>query len=150
MSASASPTSGRKRGFQPRVYAALVALACLTLLAVGAGLAPDSDGHGTHTQLGLPPCAFAAVLGKPCATCGMTTAVSAAATGNLTKALAVQPFGAGLAIAAASGFWISLYSAATGSRVWKAAAPLLRTRPMLIIAGLLLASWVYKIIVWNP
>jgi hypothetical protein len=80
----------------------------------------------------------------------MTTAVSTAASGNLAEALAVQPFGAGLAIAAASAFWISVYSAATGSRVWKVATPLLRTRPMLVIAGLLLASWLYKIIVWNP
>ncbi len=120
------------------------------MLVVGAVLAPDSAGHGTHTQLGLPPCAFAVALGKPCATCGMTTAVSTAASGNLTKALAVQPFGAGIAIAAASAFWISLYSAVSGSRVWKAAVPLLRTRPMLVVVGLLLASWVYKIIVWNP
>jgi hypothetical protein len=150
MQSNARSTSGRRGELQPRVYAAIVALACLTLLAFGAGLAPNTAGHGTHTQLGLPPCAFAAVLGKPCATCGMTTAVSTAASGNLPKALAVQPFGAGLAVAAASAFWISVYSAATGSRVWKAATPLLRPKPMLIIAGLLLASWLYKIIVWNP
>jgi hypothetical protein len=150
MRSNTRASSGRRGDLQPRVYAALFALACLTLLAVGAGLAPDTAGHGTHTQLGLPPCAFAVALGKPCATCGMTTAVSTAASGNLTKALAVQPFGAGIAIAAASAFWISLYSAVSGSRVWKAATPLLQTRPMLVLAGLLLASWVYKIIMWNP
>jgi len=136
-------------GAAPRVYAALLALACLALLVTGAALAPDTAGHGTHTQLGLPPCAFAVTLGMPCATCGMTTSVSAASGGNLAHAFVVQPFGAGLALAASAAFWLSLYVAATGSRIWRFAVPLTRVRPMLAVAGLLLASWVYKIIVWN-
>lgn len=145
-----NPATKRTSPTAPRVYAGAVALACLALLVIGARLAPDAAGHGTHTQLGLPPCAFAVTLGKPCATCGMTTAVSTASSGNLLEALAVQPFGAGLALTAAAAFWIALYVALTGSRVWKAAAPLLRTRPMLVVVGLLVASWVYKIIVWTP
>lgn len=132
-----------------RVYAGLVALGCLLFLGVGASLSADSAGHGTHTQLGLPPCAFAATLGLPCATCGMTTAVATATGGNLSRAFVVQPFGAGLALAAASSFWIALYVAATGSRVWRFAVPLLRPRPMILLAGLLVASWVYKMIVWT-
>lgn len=133
-----------------RLYAALVGLGCLALLLIGASLSASDTGHGTHTQLGLPPCAFAATLGKPCATCGMTTAVSEATSGNLARAFAVQPFGAGLALAASTAFWMSLYVAATGSRLWKLAIPLLRPRPMLFVAGLLLASWAYKMIVWTP
>ncbi len=133
-----------------RVYAAIVGLLCLALLITGASLAASEAGHGTHTQLGLPPCAFAATLGKPCATCGMTTAVTEASSGNLARAFVVQPFGAGIALAAATAFWMSLYVAATGSRVWKLAVPLLRPRPMLTITGLLLVSWVYKMIVWTP
>lgn len=133
-----------------RLYAALVGLCCLALLVVGASLSASDAGHGTHTQLGLPPCAFAITLGKPCATCGMTTAVTQAASGNLARAFVVQPFGAGVALAASTAFWMSLYVAATGSRLWRLAVPLLRPRPMLLVAGLLLASWAYKMIVWTP
>ena len=62
----------------------------------------------------------------------------------------VQPFGAGLAVAASVAFWISLYVAATGSRLWRLTLPLMTTRPLLLLAALLLASWVYKILVWTP
>lgn len=148
MAARREPT--RKPGtLRTRLAAGAVAMLCLALLLVGASLAPAGVGHSTHTQLGLPPCAFAATLGYPCATCGMTTAVAAASGGNLPAALAVQPFGAAVALAASTGFWLSIYIAATGSRLWTSALPLLRTRPMLTVLGLLIASWVYKIIVWN-
>jgi len=150
MAESRGNGAGARGVVRERVYAALVAAACLAMLLVGARLSPTNEGHGTHTQLGLPPCAFAVTLGRPCATCGMTTAVSTAAGGNLVRAVAVQPFGAGVALAASSAFWIALFSAATGSRVWTVALPLVRPRPMLVVVGLLLASWVYKIIVWTP
>lgn len=133
-----------------RLYAALIAVVCLAILLVGAGLTPSNAGHGTHEQLGLPACAFAQTLGRPCATCGMTTAVTHAANGNLARGAVVQPFGAGIALAAATGFWIALHVTLTGSRLWRLASPLLTTRPLLLLAALLLAAWVYKILVWNP
>jgi hypothetical protein len=37
----------------------------------------DEDGNprtmATHTQLGMPPCNFVVLTGKPCPSCGMTT-----------------------------------------------------------------------------
>jgi hypothetical protein len=37
----------------------------------------DTDGKprtmSTHTQLGMPPCNFVVLTGKPCPSCGMTT-----------------------------------------------------------------------------
>lgn len=133
-----------------RLYAAIVALCSLALLVVGATLSPSAAGHGTHEQMGLPACAFAQTLGKPCATCGMTTAVAHAANGNLARGLVVQPFGAAIGIVASAAFWISLHVSLTGSRLWRLATPLLSTRPLLLLAALLLASWVYKIVVWTP
>ena len=35
---------------------------------------PSPPGYGTHQQLGLPPCTFWVLFGRPCPTCGMTTA----------------------------------------------------------------------------
>jgi len=55
-------------------------LACLCLASLLGGLLflatsvhPDPRGHGTHEQLGLPPCAFRVLLNIPCPTCGGTT-----------------------------------------------------------------------------
>lgn len=56
---------------------------CLGLLVFGiaAILDPyDAAGtplsHGTHQQLGLPPCAFKVLTGIGCPSCGMTTSIS--------------------------------------------------------------------------
>ncbi len=39
--------------------------------------------HGTHTQLGLPPCNFLVISGFPCPSCGMTTSFSLLMHGDL-------------------------------------------------------------------
>ncbi len=52
---------------------ALTAAIPLSLLLVAANLKPDSDGIGTHQQLGLPPCSMRMLFGIRCPACGMTT-----------------------------------------------------------------------------
>jgi hypothetical protein len=42
--------------------------------------------HGTHQQLGLPPCGFLRMTGKPCPSCGMTTSFSLTMHGDLANA----------------------------------------------------------------
>jgi hypothetical protein len=56
-------------------------------------LHPDARGFGTHTQLGLPPCAFRAWTGLPCPTCGLTTSFAYMARLQLTSAFAAHPLG---------------------------------------------------------
>jgi hypothetical protein len=56
-------------------------------------LRPDPSGHGTHTQLGLPPCPSMLVTGKPCPGCGLTTSFTASLHGNFDRAFAAHPFG---------------------------------------------------------
>ena len=133
-----------------RLAAALVSVACLLMLGIGAWLEPAAEGHGSHTQLGLPPCMWAVTLGKPCPTCGMTTAVSEAAHGHFLRALLVNPFGLLVALAAAVAVPAGLHVALTGSQLGLLLGRALTPRVLWVIAGLALASWAYKWAVWPP
>jgi hypothetical protein len=131
-----------------RIGAGVIAGLCLTLLAVAAALSPDAAGHGTHEQLGLPPCGWLLATGYPCPTCGMTTAFAAAAEGDLLTSLVTQPVGALLAVATAATFWIALHVAVFGSRLGQLCGRLWRPRWLWIFAGAWAASWAYKIATW--
>ena len=65
----------------------------LTVLIIARLLTPSSSGHGTHTQLGLPPCTFRILTGHNCPGCGLTTSFSNLAHGQLGGALAANPLG---------------------------------------------------------
>jgi hypothetical protein len=87
-------------------------------------------------------------LGKPCPTCGMTTAVSYAAHGRLWESFLTQPFGLLVALGMAAAFWIGLYIAATGSQVARIYAILLTPRVLWALAALAAAAWIYKWVTW--
>jgi hypothetical protein len=76
-----------------RRYWALLASAALTTLALARLLVPDPRGLGTHTQLGLPPCAFFVLTGLPCPACGLTTCFAHMARGQLAAAIKANVFG---------------------------------------------------------
>jgi len=77
----------------------------------------DEDGKprtmSTHTQLGMPPCNFAVLIGKPCPSCGMTTSfallvrgdVVASAKANWVGSIICVVWAMTLVWAAASGVW---------------------------------------------
>lgn len=56
-----------------RLVWALCGALAWVVVALSAWLRPDARGHGTHEQLGLPPCSFQAHTGIPCPGCGLTT-----------------------------------------------------------------------------
>lgn len=56
-------------------------------------LTPDPAGHGTHTQLGLPPCGFLVMTGCPCPGCGLTTSFAHMARFDVIGAASANPFG---------------------------------------------------------
>ncbi len=56
-------------------------------------LTADPVGHGTHTQLGLPPCGFLVMTGLPCPGCGLTTCFTAMIHGDVAAAASANPFG---------------------------------------------------------
>lgn len=80
-----------------RALLAAFALGLIAVLVVARGLKPDPKGFGTHTQLGLGPCAFREATGKPCPSCGMTTSFAWAARGDLVRAWGANPAGSLLA-----------------------------------------------------
>ena len=131
-----------------RVLAGVLAGACLSLLILAAWLSPSSDGHGTHTQLGFRPCAWASLSDKPCPSCGMTTAFAYAAEGSFTASMAAQPMGFMLAMGAATIFWGALHVAVFGSAVGQFAAHMVRPSTLWIFGGAAAAAWAYKIVTW--
>jgi len=86
-----SPAS--RPGAANRLRGALIFAPCATILALSVWLIPHKSGHGTHRELGLPPCAFLAETGYPCPSCGMTTAFANMAHGHFVAAFRAQPFG---------------------------------------------------------
>ena len=73
------------------------ALGLITVMGIARWLVPDPRGFGTHTQLGLSPCLFAAATGKLCPTCGMTTSFAWFARGRLDRSWRANPAGSLLA-----------------------------------------------------
>lgn len=63
------------------------------ILVIAAWLDPSSQGHSTHTQLGLGTCTVLDLTGWPCPMCGMTTTFSLMAHLRPLEALWNQPFG---------------------------------------------------------
>ncbi len=82
-----------------RFLAAITAMALLLPLSVACLLEPDARGHGTHQQLGLPPCTLVALCGVRCPTCGMTTSWAAVVRGRLIDGLGANVGGVLLALA---------------------------------------------------
>ena len=74
------------------VWAVLFALPA-GAIATAAFLVPDAAGHGTHTQLGLPPCGFLVLTDLPCPGCGLTTCFAHLVRGEWILATRANSFG---------------------------------------------------------
>ena len=85
----------------------------ISMLAIGGMLAVvfaialyldpyNADGSprtmATHTKLGLPPCNFVLMTGKPCPSCGMTTSFSLLVHGDVGNSLKANWVGTTLAV----------------------------------------------------
>jgi hypothetical protein len=104
-----------------RLWLAAAGIGLLGLLAIAAMLKPSPLGHGTHEQLGLPPCTFWVLFGRPCPTCGMTTAWAHLVRGQWVDACRVNLGGTLLGLLAiVAAAWL-LASAAKGN--WLGISP---------------------------
>jgi Protein of unknown function (DUF2752) len=53
----------------------------------------DKHGHGTHQQLGLPPCPSVLLFDRPCPGCGLTTSWTSFLHGNIVTSFKAHPLG---------------------------------------------------------
>jgi hypothetical protein len=111
------------------VRASLLAIAAVLtgIFAVAFWLNPyDSDGKprtmATHTQLGMPPCNFVILTGKPCPACGMTTSFALLVRGDVSASMRANWTGTLIAL-----LWASML-------VW-AVAGVMAGRPLFIPHG---------------
>ncbi|HYD00710.1 MAG TPA: DUF2752 domain-containing protein [Phycisphaerales bacterium] len=143
-------TYPQRAGRATRIGAAVAAVGMLAVLLLAATLRANPVGHGTHRQLGMAPCGFAVATGKPCPTCGMTTAFTHTAHGNYLKAFTTQPGGMLASLGVAAMLWVCLHTALTGSRSLELCGKLLTPKALWIAAGIWLGSWAYTFVTWNP
>ena len=114
------------------VWSILFAVAS-AVVVTAAMLTPNPAGHGTHTQLGLPPCGFLVFTGYPCPGCGLTTSFAYMVRANLAGAWMANPFGIVLFLAT---FAMVPLAAAGLVRSWSVVATLDRLHAEKIAIGL--------------
>ena len=111
---------------------ALLLLGALVMVGVGLYLTPDPAGHGTHQQLGLPPCTIYYLTGRPCPSCGLTTSVSAILHGQFGLAWRANPMGFLIVAAATAIAFNSLFAL-----LWGRSVRIENTRFTLLLLALL-------------
>ncbi len=133
-----------------RVFLVIIALLSAFLVFLGMILDPDPSGVGTHCQLGLPPCDFLIRTGKPCITCGATTAFSLAAHGRILSAFETQPLGATLFFICLLAIFLCVKSIVTGNSLFLRISLLPWATIIILFIAFALLSWIYKLVTWNP
>lgn len=99
---TAHPVRPRRTRWGVRVGLLAVAAALGGVFAAACYINPyGPDGlprsMATHTQLGLPPCNFVVLTGKPCPACGMTTSFALLVRGDVGASLRANWVGTTLA-----------------------------------------------------
>lgn len=134
------------------VRASLIAVgvALAAVFAAAASINPYGVDGGartmsTHTQLGLPPCNFAELSGKPCPSCGMTTSFALLVRGDVSNSLRANWVGTAICV-----IWALTLVWALASALWGRALLIPRRRGagetiFTVITGavvaLMLARW---------
>lgn len=119
------PSAVRRRVVRAALLA--VAAALTAVFAAAFRIHPyEADGTprtmATHTQLGMPPCNFVSLTGKPCPSCGMTTSFALLVRGDVANSLRANWVGTIMCV-----LW-------AGTLVWALASGI-RGRPLLVPPG---------------
>lgn len=127
-----------------RIAALVIAVVPLGLMSVTRQLQPNSNGLGTHQQLGLPPCSMRALFGIRCPSCGMTTSWAHFTRGQWWQSMRMN-FG-GFLLACFS-VWIAWLAMRV---VWMARLPSLTTQRRVTFASVTivlvtLVDWLFRL-----
>lgn len=143
MSGADAPYHSLTAGQRLRLSALGLGLAALLVMALL--LTPDARGHGTHQQLGLPPCTFKTLFGLPCPSCGMTTSWAYLVRGQIKQAVAANAGGTMLAMLAAIAAIWCFASANRGRKILGNAAlrALVLTIAAVVIAAMV--QWMFRL-----
>ena len=129
-----------------RVLLGFWSVLLLVGFAIAWDLEPDPRGFGTHERLGLPPCSFRMLVGKPCPSCGMTTSFSHFVRGRFTASAEANFAGFCLAVVCAAQVpwaWISIRT----GRWWRIARPdAVLFWLILGLTALCLAEWIVRLL----
>ena len=98
----------------PRLAAVVGVALILTTFVIAFRLTPNSNGLGTHQQMGFPPCSIRVLFGMRCPMCGMTTSWAHAVKGNWVSAIRVNTSGWLLFLYALFASWVGLSMLRTG------------------------------------
>jgi hypothetical protein len=106
----------RPQRFERLLAGFVTAVACVAFTIAAVVNPYDEAGrprtHGTHRQLGLPPCTMLSTVGFPCPSCGMTTSIALFFHGDVPAACRVNWAGALLAaVGIAVATWLGLVAA---------------------------------------
>ena len=125
---------------------AILASGLVAVLVTALRLSPDPRGYGTHTQLGLGACAFREMTGKPCPSCGMTTAFAWTMRGRFAESWRANPAGAMIApTCLALVPWLIFASISGRTRPFRSAeGPLVGV--VLAAVALALLSWAFRLL----
>lgn len=108
-------------------------------------LQPDPLGHGTHQQLGLPPCGFLTVTGYPCPGCGLTTAFTHLVRFEIFGAVRANPFGVPLFLVSLVGVPVSVVGFVKSLPVVDTLERLSFDRVLLMLSFASILAWVGKL-----
>ncbi len=116
-----------------------------TILLLAFFLTPDPSGHGTHTQLGLPPCGFLTMTGYPCPGCGLTTSFAHLIRGEVGNAARANVFGVGLFAATVLMAAVSAWGLARRKPVWSTLESLHAEKIALALAIIGVVFWAARL-----
>ena len=145
MSRYARPATDNIPRFQRFLLIALGSV-LLALLATTASLRPATSGHGTHQQLGLPPCAVQMMWKIRCPSCGMTTSWAHFVRGQWIRSLQANSGGALLAvIASLVGLW-ALITGCWGRWWWQPFRQLGAVVMAIVVTLVTLIDWALRLV----
>jgi hypothetical protein len=149
----ARPIRRANTGRIARLTLLLIAALLAGVFAVAFYLNPyDADGTprtmATHTQLGMPPCNFVILAGKPCPSCGMTTSFALLVRGDVVASLRANWAGTLIAVLWALTLVWAVASGIKGRALFipRGRGELVLTASVGTVLVLMLARWVAVLI----